>query len=107
MADFRKLGADRNAIAINKAVGSPGSGPIAIPVVDDVTTGQLFTVSWVTDDTSDTATVAVGLRKTVALWAQVSIDNRYIMDVSISGTTLSVVLDSNGADGDTASFWVF
>jgi hypothetical protein len=109
MADFRKLGADRNAVAINKAVGSPGSGPVAIPSVGDVTAGEVVTVTWTVEAPVE-RTKAVKLshdRNTVALLAQVALNDRFIVEWSISGRELSATLNNDPSAGDTADFWVF
>ena len=110
MGDFRKLGANRNAVAINKAVSTGGSSPITISTVGDVTSGEVVTVDWsfyAPATASTTATAKVGSRATVALLAGMSVTGRYLVDWSISGGVLSATLNANGAVEDSATFWVF
>jgi hypothetical protein len=109
MVDFRRLGADRNAIAINKSVGEAGTGPQSYPTVGDVTNGEVITVTWTVEDPVE-RTKMVRLshdRNTVALLAQVTLDNRFIIEWGISGREFSATLNNNPSAGDTADFWVF
>lgn len=110
MGDFRKLGANRNAVAINKAVSTGGSSPITIPTIGDSTSGEIVTVDWsfyTPAVASTTATAKVGSRATVALLAGMSVTGRFLVDWSISNGVLSATLDDAGAFDDSATFWVF
>jgi hypothetical protein len=111
MADFRKLGADRNSIAINKAIGGPISGPVRYPVTGDITTGEIVRVEWESSPplpaSTPTATVIVGLRKVAALLSSYDTSGKDFDSWSIDGQTLTVTLDADGVDGDVADFWVF
>jgi hypothetical protein len=111
MADFRKLGADRNSIAINKAVGGAITGPVRYPVTGDITTGEIVTVEWLDEPAPDwpsaTSTARVGLRKTAALLAGYDTGGKDFDGWSLDGQILTVTLDIDGEEGDVADFWVF
>lgn len=97
--DFRKLGTDRNSIAVAKAVGnviSPGG-----IVVGDVVRGEVVTVSL---SASTTGTASVKDRRVGALPLNQPFDDDQVQ-WDISGTTLTVTLlaPKTGA----MKFWVF
>jgi len=111
MKNFRRLGSDRNSVAINKATSPAPTGPVSHPVVGDVTTGSIYTATWHDDPAPDwpnaAASVNVGLRKTVALLASWDGGGRWIRSWSLDGQILTVNLNDNGVEGNYADFWVF
>jgi hypothetical protein len=99
MVDFRKLGTDRNAVAISKAM-SPGIGTGGI-ITGDITRGEVVSVS-VSDSTTGTASVKS--RRTGALPLNQPFDDDQVQ-WAISGTALTVTLDTDNTG--TMKFWVF
>ena len=103
MGDFRKLGTDRNSVAVNAATATP---PYATnPVVGDITKGSVVLVKL---DGTGAANVPVGVRKTGAVllgtgeagnidtfaWTIVN----GALDVTVTGTSVASV---------TLPFWLF
>ena len=93
--DFQKLGLDRAAQNIARAVNSP-NGRL---VTGDITKGEVVEVSI----TSNSGTSVVKARRVGAM--PISNPSGNDLQWSISGTTLSV--SQSGGGDQTVAFWVF
>lgn len=100
---FRRLGSDRNSVAINKAVAEPVNA-VPRPTVGDITNGQAVTLTWT--EATQTVTQRVGSRAQYAIPTSVVTAGHYLENWSVSNGVLSVSLNT-GSIGDAVSFWVF
>ena len=103
--DFRRLGSDRNSIAINRATGSPTTGPISYPVTGDIGNGEIFEI--VVADAETTGEVRVGHRKIGALLIGLTWQTGDGSRIQWSITDDILSLEQNNANDNTYTFWVF
>lgn len=100
MADFQKLGLDRIAQNISKAVTKPVGGL----VTGDITKGSVVTVT-VTDG-EGTATVSAQRTGAIPILSQMAAPPANSMQWTIDSTILSVDFN-DAAQSGTVTFWVF
>jgi hypothetical protein len=118
MGDFRKLGADRNSVAVNKAVGNPGIGPVRNPVTGAIANGSVVTAVW--DGSLDPTkqpngtpyganikVVSVPERSTGAIIIGVTgASSQFVQNWWLEGGSLFIYWNAV-TDGNEVSFWVF
>lgn len=98
MADFKKLGLNRVAMDVAKAVGTPTSNI----QTGNLSAGEIVSLSF---SASNTQTATVKPRRTGAIPISVATDIARGMSWFIEGTTLQV--EFRDALTGTVQFWVF